>query len=216
MSDKESEKKNRKPLYIGLAVALLLGFLWLKSDHGEHENVGATAFWIGQPVGTGHRVQSAWDPQWQSHFGGVDDPNHRQNNGYWPAKFKPSQNSFYAALPYDEFDAQGKRKASAKKIPWYDAKHPPAAGESILKNHWLRVVFAGRAVYVQWEDVGPQGTDDFDYVFGDAAPVKNHFGICLSPAALAYLTAGDGDQVSWKFVDDKDVPAGPWRRIVTK
>ena len=61
-------------------------------------------------------------------------------------------------------------------------------------------------------------------VFGtdDRRPKSTRFnnaGLDVSPALNGCLgfgsLNGDQDQVDWRFVDDIDVPDGPWRRIVT-
>jgi hypothetical protein len=60
-----------------------------------------TMFWVGEPSGKENKfipnTCSYWDDNWQEHFGGIDDPLHR--NGFYPAAFTPKQNPFYFALP---------------------------------------------------------------------------------------------------------------------
>jgi hypothetical protein len=177
----------------------------------------ATVFWVGEPADSDSgyitNVTSAWDDHWRDHFGGVDDPDHRA--GWRPAGFVPRENPFYVALPYDDFDDAGHVKPSAARLPWAADR---VAGQSVLKNRWVRVEHGGQATYAQWEDVGPFQSDDFDYVFGAAGPSNkrnDRAGIDVSPAIRDAL-ALDGEQpVSWRFVDRADVPAGPWLSIVT-
>ena len=83
--------------------------------------------------------------------------------------------------------------------------------------------------YAQNEDAGPAGSsnsgyEDKSYVFGsdDARPLNKLYqgaGLDVSPAVngcLAYVELnGDTDQVNWQFVDDVDVPDGPWKKAVT-
>ena len=177
----------------------------------------ATVFWVGEPADSDSgyitNVVSAWDDHWRDHFGGTDDPDHR--NGWQPAGFTPRENPFYVALPYDDIDDSGHVKPSAARLPWAAERVP---GQSVLKNRWVRVEHDGQAAYGQWEDVGPFESDDFDYVFGGADP-SNHrneqAGLDVSPAIRDRLRL-DGEQpVSWRFVDRADVPAGPWLSIVT-
>jgi hypothetical protein len=70
---------------------------------------------------------------------------------------------------------------------------------------------------------------DKAYVFGsnDARPNNKAFsgdpsqgaGMDVSPAlngCLGFASLdGDNDHVSWRFVDDAQVPAGPWKTVVT-
>lgn len=214
------EKKEQKPgkrwrnVGIGAAIAVAA---WVLLHNGpvRHEHVPATTYAVGQEDSGTPRTSSVWDPKWQQHFGGVDTPGKRQHQDDWPAAFKPKENPYYVVLPYDELTKSGAVKKSAKQIPWYDSKRPPTKAYSILKNRWVAVKFGGRTVYVQWEDVGPNQSDDASYVFGDKPPKNKTAGIGLSPAAMLYLAAKNGDGVDWWFVDANDVPAGPWQTIVT-
>lgn len=205
----------------GVIVAALL-VLWprLHRPHKpNHDNVVATVFWVGEPSGPDNAFipnqASAWDEHWQDHYGGVDDPNRRQANGKWPAGFVPQENSFYIALPYNEFTDKGAVKKNATQIPWYDSQQPPTPQYSILKNHWVRVSYGARVAYGQWEDVGPMKEDDGAYVFGTAPPAYKPSGIDLSPAIAQHLGMSGRGKVSWSFVDAQQVPQGPWTEIIT-
>ncbi len=91
--------------------------------------------------------------------------------------------------------------------------------ESYCKNRWIRIDKNGTAAYAQWEDVGPFGENDAAYVFGDAAPanaINDHAGLDVSPAVRDYLGLADIDRVDWRFVDEADVPDGPWKTTVTR
>lgn len=215
MAEKET-KPNKLWRNVGIGAACLV-VVWFVLQNGPvmHEGVPATTYAIGEEASGRARTKSAWDSKWQSHFGGVDTPGKRQNQDNWPSGFKPKENPFYAALPYDELTSRGDVKKSAKKIPWYDDKRPPTKTYSILKNRWIMVKFGTRTAYVQWEDVGPGGSDDASYVFEGEAPKNKTAGIGLSPATMFYLAAKDGDAVDWRFVDADQVPAGPWKTIVT-
>jgi hypothetical protein len=177
----------------------------------------ATVFWVGEPPDSDSgyitNVASAWDDHWRDDFGGVDDPHHR--HGWRPAGFTPRENTFYVALPYDDIDDAGHVKPSAARVPWASER---VAGQSVLKNRWVRVEHAGKVAYGQWEDVGPFESDDFDYVFGTAAPANGRneeAGIDVSPAIRDALHLNGEEPVSWRFVDRPDVPAGPWLSVVT-
>ena len=80
-----------------------------------HKNITSTYFWIGEPADSDNgyipNSENSWDINWMAHYGGVDNPNNR--NGYFPAGFTPKENPFYFALPYNDFDENGKRRQSA-------------------------------------------------------------------------------------------------------
>jgi hypothetical protein len=183
-----------------------------------HKNVVSTLFWIGESKNSDNAYisngTSAWDDRWQEHYGGVDDPNNRQ--GYFPANFRPKENPFYVALPYGDF-LEGQRKESAMLIAWAGEKKW-RDDESICKNRWVRIVKGDKVAYAQWEDVGPLLHDDFAYVFGSGKPQNTfnaHAGIDVSPAVAIYMNLRNIDIVSWNFVDQSDVPQGPWIDIIT-
>jgi hypothetical protein len=175
-----------------------------------------TLFWVGEPSNSENAFipndMSYWDKDWQSHYGGLDDP--EQRTGHWPVEFRPKENPFYVALPYGEFTQAGGLKRRAQDIPWY---HPGLS--PLLKNRWIEILLDGRACFAQWQDVGPCGEDDFDFVFGDATKPRNTFdaraGLDVSPAVWHYLGMNDNGLAAWRFVDAVNVPAGPWTEIIT-
>ncbi len=82
----------------------------------------------------------------------------------------------------------------------------------------------GNTCYGQIEDAGPGEYHDSNYVFGsnDARPANTKYngaGMDVSPAlngCLAFSELnGQNDMVDWQFVDDIDVPSGPWKTLVT-
>jgi hypothetical protein len=184
-----------------------------------HHDITATCFWVGEkPQKGAPNGVSAWDQKWQEHFGGIDDPAHR--DGLLPAAFRPRQNPFYVALPYNDLSKDGRKSDAPRIIPW--ARQQPARGkwQSLCKDHWVRIIRNNQTCYAQWEDVGPFETDDAAYVFGpaNAAPrnKENHnAGIDVSPAVSAYLHIGGMAKVDWQFVTPADVPHGPWTAIIT-
>jgi len=176
-----------------------------------------TIFWVGEDANAGNafipNYASYWDPGWLENFGGVDSPENR--NGYMPSAFTPRQNPFYVALPYGEFEENGALKESAKKIPRHGTGKGPLA-----RNRWVEVRYKGKSCFAQWQDVGPYEADDFDWVFGDSITPKNSFGLKagldISPAAAQYLGLHGSGNTGWRFVEEKDVPDGPWKAVVTK
>lgn len=212
-----------KPSAVLLAAAVLLGSAVScgrdTNDYPLRSAVTATVFWVGELAGPDNdeipNAQSAWDTQWQDHFGGVDDPRRRTAGGKWPSAFRPKENPFYFALPYGEFTDDGAVRPDVGRVPWYDPAQPPALGRSILKNRWIEVRRGDRTAYAQWQDVGPFQSADADYVFGDARPKEPRAGLDLSPATAAALGIDGRGEVSWRFVRARDVPDGPWTEIVT-
>jgi hypothetical protein len=186
-----------------------------------HKNISVTLFWIGEDASKDNKEisnnSSAWDDLWVKHFGGTDNPEKR--NGYLPAKFSPKENPFYFALPYNDFDKKGKRKKDvASVIPW-SKNMQIRDSASYCKNRWIRIIKNDKVAYAQWEDVGPFGENDESYVFGSAEPqskTNNHAGLDVSPAVRDYLGISEKDVVDWQFIDDGNVPDGPWKKIVTK
>lgn len=187
-------------------------------EYPWHERVMTTVFWIGEPASDDNRdisnADSIFDSRWMEHYGGVDDPVLR--SGHFPRGFKPEENPFYAALPYSDIKHGGGLKASAKDIPWYAGE---AEKRSLVKNRWLEIRYKGRSCFAQWEDAGPFGEDDVAYVFGNATPrnaINRHAGLDISPAVRDCLTLSGNDYTDWRFVNDGDVPEGPWTEIVTE
>jgi hypothetical protein len=200
-----------------LAGAAIVASL-MRSGTGGLKSTMTTLFWVGEPSDADNDFipndVSYWDNQWQSSFGGVDDPDHR--NGYWPAEFKPNENPFYVALPFGEFlsETSDELRADARNIPWYRTGLSP-----LLKNHWVEINRGDRTCYAQWEDVGPFEVDDFAFVFGSAKLPRNTLdvkaGLDVSPAVWHFLRMADNAETAWRFVDSVDVPPGPWTEIVT-
>jgi hypothetical protein len=183
-----------------------------------HKAVTATVFWVGERGSSDNNyignVASAWDEQWQGHYGGVDSPNAR--HGYYPAAFRPRENPFYVALPYDDVNDAGQRRPMAGLCP--NVNNPKLKHYSWCKNAWVAVRNGSRTVYAQWEDVGPYQENDIAYVFGTSQP-RNHIdtgaGLDVSPAVRDYLRVGGVSRNDWNFVPAQSVPAGPWLQIVT-
>jgi hypothetical protein len=147
------------------------------------------------------------------HYGGVDDPERR--NGYYPADFIPKENPFYCALPYSDFDPNGRKPDYKDVIPW--AKYKTyAPNESACKNRWIEIRYKGKSCFAQWEDAGPFYHDDVEYVFGTKPPKYHRSGIDISPAVRDYLGFRGKAKVDWRFVEESQVPDGPWKEIITR
>jgi hypothetical protein len=170
----------------------------------------STVFWVGEIGGGPANTRSAWDPNWEGTYGGVDDPVRR--NGFEPAGFRPLQNPFYTALPYCDMQAGRLKPEAPKVVPWFiECFRRP--DQSVCKGRWLEIRHGLKACYAQWEDVGPFHTDSAAYVFGDGRPssnVNHGAGIDVSPAVRDYLGLGPIDLVDWRFVDQAELPVGPW------
>lgn len=187
----------------------------LRREYGWKRNVVATVFWIGEQPTEANPTpndKSAWDRNWEENFGGYDDPNRRE--GYFPASFVPRLNPFYVALPYNDIgkDFRHREEASAV-IPWFWEAYQ-GEGISVCKGRWIAIHREGRICYAQWEDVGPFETDHYEYVFGNENARKNRnqgAGLDVSPSVRDYLRMGSGERVEWKFVEEYEVPDGPWK-----
>lgn len=178
-------------------------------------NVAATVFWVGELPTENNPTpnnKSAWDQNWQENFGGYDQPDHR--NGWAPAGFTPQLNPFYIALPYNDVAKGGVHRPEASEvIPWFWEDYR-GDGISVCKGRWVAIHHAGRVCYAQWEDVGPFEVDHWQYVFGNESPRSNQnqsAGIDISPAVRDFLKIRSGERVEWRFMDEQQVPAGPWR-----
>ena len=194
----------------------------LLSDSGYflHQNITATYFWIGEAASEDNQyidnLSSFWDDKWVVHYGGVDDPNHR--SGYFPTKFVPHENPFYAALPYGDFFDNGTRKPNAYDVVYWSNEKNWSDSESMVKNKWIKILKGDKTVYTQWEDAGPFEYDDKNYVFGTSPPenkFNNNAGLDVSPAVRDYLGlyGNDGNKVSWQFVDFDNVPRRSLEKI---
>lgn len=178
-------------------------------------NVVATVFWVGEEPTTHNPTpnnKSAWDQNWEMNFGGYDDPNNRE--GYFPKNLIPGLNAFYVALPYNDIGKDFRHRPEASEvIPWFWERYQ-GEGISVCKGRWIAIHHGGKICYAQWEDVGPFETDHYQYVFGNENARMNRnqgAGLDVSPAVRDYLGMGSGQRVEWKFVEDYEVPRGPWK-----
>jgi len=184
------------------------------------KQITTTVFWVGEPanksVSPSCNTVSAWDTAWVKNYGGFDDPVRRK--GFWPARFKPRQNPFYFALPYNDM-RQGRLKPETNRIiPWYKDEYT-SQRNSVCKGRWIAIEHNGKTCYAQWEDVGPFRHDHAGYVFGNEKPMPNRnkaAGLDVSPAVRDYLEFKGQASTAWRFVDDHEVPEGPWKEIVNE
>jgi hypothetical protein len=193
------------------------------SGYHLHRGIKTTYFYVGQKnrvkAGFLDNVSSAWTSDWVSAFGGVDSPARRR--GYSPREFRPRENPFYCALPYNDVSFRGHKPRAVEVVPWAKRAERGANGEfaSYCKNRWVRVTYKKRVCYAQWEDVGPFQTDDWKYVFGTSKPKNRRnggVGLDLSPACFSYLGMKGSGHTTWQFVEFEDVPPGPWLRVITR
>lgn len=153
-------------------------------------------------------------------------------NGFFPTRVTPRENPFYLDLPFDDLNDSTGFATRCSVIPWANdagyAGHCSDQNFSYMKNRWVRLVGPnGATCYGQIQDAGPSSGNNYhdsNYVFGstDARPANKLFngaGVDVSPAlngCLGYSDLdGQDDRVNWQFVDAVDVPAGPWRLLVT-
>ena len=140
-------------------------------------------------------------------------PAGRVRTSYRPVGFEPQMNSFYVALPYNDIGKDGLHRPEASEvIPWFWESYR-GDGISVCKGRWVAIHARGNVCYAQWEDVGPFEVDHWQYVFGGEAPranLNNAAGIDVSPAVRDFLGLKSGERVQWRFVEDRDLPSGPW------
>lgn len=177
-----------------------------------------TVFWVGEQPTQNNPVpnhKSSWDVNWAANFGGYDNPSPATRRNFIPIKFTPRQNPFYIALPYNDVTRGTTKPEARKAIPWFkQAFERP--GKSVCKGRWIAIKYQNRICYAQWEDCGPFRTDHWQYVFGNETPRPNlnqGAGLDISPAVRDYLGMSNKDVCDWKFVEARDVPAGPWTKF---
>ena len=206
-----------------------------------HTSIVATTFWVGEvfdpDADDGSQVVSTYDDAWMVNYGGCDgvvvDGDCRTErrvaaNGYFPTSMTPRQNPFYLDLPFDDVNDPEAAARRATVVPWANdpgwAEKLADPEQSIMKNRWVAVRKGTEVCFGQIQDAGPGEYDDAEYVFGthDERPANERYngaGMDVSPAMNGCLgfrdLNGEDDRVDWWFVDDDDVPPGPWLRVVT-
>jgi len=175
-----------------------------------------TTFWVGEPAGGNnpvHNVSSSWDISWMQSFGGFDNPSPAARRNFIAANFVPRQNPFYIALPYNDVTRGSTKPESKVVIPWFKEAFE-REGKTVCRDRWVAVRNStGKVCYAQWSDCGPFRTDHWQYVFGNEKPkpnLNNGAGLDISPAVRDYLGLSGTDVTDWKFIDENEVPRGPW------
>lgn len=198
------------------ASPLKLSEVHLKSRYAVKRNIVTTVFWIGQGssgYNSTTNLKSAWDSSWTRNYGGVDNPDLRSgvvNAGQTslPKKFAPTLNPFYVALPFNDIKYPD---IARKVVPWWNESAFRRDKQSQCKGRWIMIEYQGRVCFGQWEDVGPFRYDHHNYVFGSDRPaIYSNAGLDVSPAVRDYLGLSGLDKTSWRFVEDDEVPYGPW------
>ncbi len=120
-------------------------------------------------------------------------------------------NTFYLALPFNDL---AHPKEALHWVPsfWYPKLRSKTIGSSVCKDRWVEIKNRnGKICFAQWEDVGPSADDQPEYVFGSKRLDEEVAGLALSPSAAKYLDMDKKSPiVSWRFIDEEDVPPGPW------
>jgi len=217
-------KPNTLILAGGAGVVLVGALAWIGSQNNAtpsqrqyplHQDITTTVFWVGEGADPSNRFihnrSSTWTEDWVGAYGGIDQPEPRC--GYSPCGFTPKENPFYFALPYSDLDESCTSKPSQSEVPWLTGQ--PPYGYSVVKNRWIKVSFAGKVAYAQWEDAGPFGEDDTNYVLGTSKP-QARAGLDVSPATAEYLDLQGEGITDWQFIDENNVPPGPWLDTITK
>ena len=221
LTDRRVSLAARKNPYLGPPVAQIVDETpppWKVKSNPWHYQIRATVFWVGERSTPGNptpNTASSWDPNWEQNFGGYDHPFKR--NAFLPAGFEPKLNPFYVALPYNDLVAGSSHRPEASSIiPWFWQIYR-GPGVSVCHNRWIAIHHNGRIAYAQWKDVGPFTVDDWPYVFQGEQPRPNrnqNAGIDVSPAVRDFLRMRGNAEVDWKFVEESEVPAGPWEKWV--
>lgn len=186
------------------------------ADTSWHQGIATTVFWMdpgAKPAG----------PRSLNAPSGNLDLTEARDAHAAPA------NPFYVALPFDDLKhpdlaeqwvpASWRSKESGSgSSPWQSVHTRTGTVQarwektSACLGRWVELRNAtGRVCFARWMDVGPIRDDDAPYVLGRALPQESR-GLDVSPAVSQYLGVRNLDQVSWRFVDEKDVLKGQWWR----
>jgi hypothetical protein len=161
-----------------------------------HKDIQTTVFWCGEKPYRHDpgNLRSAYDPNWLIHHA--------------------NENPFYAAVPYCDLDKGHTKPEAASQVPWFRQRFQ-ADGVSVMKGHWIEIWHGQQRCFARIQDCGPYRSDDADYVFRNARPLphaNNSAGLDVSPAVQQFLRLSGLDVCSWRFVNDSEVPPGPWNR----
>jgi hypothetical protein len=183
-----------------------------KQNYEWRTGIPADQFYIGK----GSKGSNVWNLKWPQGTKGDDSPDWR--NGYAAGSHASYFNPFYVALPFNDLTSPDKAKQYLP--PSWQRTSKDGAPVSVCQNRWVEIKAedgSGHVCYAQWEDVGPLGSDNAEYVFGHARPdAGGHAGIALSPAVADYLGFNDPQTpfpVRWRFADPEDIPPGQWLKL---
>ena len=138
------------------------------------------------------------------------------------------ENSYYLALPFNNMIKGADNYGECKNL-WIE----------------IQSATNGKKAYGQWEDVGPWFVNDSEYVFDSSGKVRpfaeshlgefwnilrqkettsgykprkvlNDAGIDLSPQLAAQLNLQGKGKVHWRFVNESQVPSGPWKSRISR
>jgi len=196
---------------------LSLNEIKVNSNYTWKHDIVTTFFWIGEGA-TSYSdstvFKSAWDSSWTQNYGGEDNPTKRvasdkMGGTSLPKRFAPTLNPFYVALPFNDVKYP---ELARKYVPWWNQKKwEEAPYVSQCKGRWIMIEYNGRVCFAQWQDVGPIRYDHVRYVFGDERPTRHsRAGLDISPAIKDYLGLNSNETTNWRFVEDTEVPYGPW------
>ena len=184
-------------------------FSFGSSSYPWKNDIVTTIFWVGESASARnpvHNRSSSWDLNWESSFGGFDDPDPTHRRNFIPVNFVPRQNPFYCALPYTDVTARPnpKRPSSSR-----GSKMPSSARDraSAMIAGWPSAAGSrARSAGVRnGATAAPSGPDHYQYVFGDERPKPNlnqGAGLDVSPAVRDYLGSGPSfDTTDWRFVE---------------
>ncbi|MBM9467047.1 hypothetical protein [Nakamurella leprariae] len=213
----------------------------VEREYPWHTDIVATTFWVGEifdpDAEDGSQVLSTYDDRWMEHYGGCDgvvvDGDCRTeprtaDRDFFPTAMTPRENPFYLDVPFDDLNDERGSASRGEVVPWAGdpgwAELVDDPGASLMKNRWVQLRRGDRECYGQVQDAGPGEYADTAYVFGDedARPANARYGgagMDVSPALNGCLEFadldGDTDRLDWRFVQEQDVPDGPWRILVT-
>jgi hypothetical protein len=183
------------------------------TDYRWKTNIVTAAYVIGSS--SDQHTGSAWDSDWQNHYGGVDPLDRGSRRNFLPEEFTPRLNPFYIALPYNDIGAAGTKASARTAVPWFKGTFE-REGKSVCRDRWVAIRKGNRVCYAQWSDCGPNGTDHWQYDFGNERPKPNSSagaGLLVSPAVRDFLGMEDQDVTDWKFIEFRSVPRGPWTQL---
>jgi len=213
----------------------------LPSGHPWHTDIISTTFWVGEvfdaTASDGSQVLSTYGGKWMESYGGcdgvvIDDGCETEARtaacDYFPLEMTPLENPFYLDLPFDDINDADAFARRDEVIPWAgESPYAENVGNrnfSYMKNRWVQLVKGDRVCHGQIQDAGSGEYNDAEYVFGhdDARPANSRYngaGMDVSPAlngCLAFADLnGQSDRVDWRFLEESEVPDGPWRMIIT-